>query len=123
VADGSRWCTRYNTAVQNAGPLAKRLLLSAMFVLIATYVCDSLYFHWRMSGAKPGGPLETFTVPRVYAIAEKSGKVEYELDAQNPEQTITCAHSLFPRARYSPCWYIKPRSQRPIPMAIFPPAL
>ena len=76
-----------------------------------------------MSGAKPGGPLETFTVPRVYAIAEKSGKVEYELDAQNPEQTITCAHSLFPRARYSPCWYIKPRSQRPIPMAIFPPAL
>lgn len=107
----------------NGGPLAKRAMLSAVVALIATYSCDFVYFHWRMSRAKTGGPLETFTVPRVYAIAEKSGKVEYELDAQNPEQSITCSHSLFPRAGYFPCWYVKPRSQRPIPMWIIPPWL
>ena len=76
--------------MQNAGLVIKRLLLGAILALIATYVCDFLYFHWRMSRAKPGIPLETFTAPRLYAIAEKNGKVEYELDAQNPEQTITC---------------------------------
>jgi hypothetical protein len=102
--------------MQNAGLLVKRLLLGAILALIATYVCDFLYFHWRISRAKPGEPLETFTAPRLYAIAEKNGKVDYELDAQNPEQTITCSHSLFPHAGCSPCWYIKPRSQRPIPM-------
>jgi hypothetical protein len=102
--------------MQNAGPLLKRLLLGAIFALLATYVCDFLYFQWCMHRAKPGSPLETFTAPRLFAIAEKNGKVEYELDAQNPEQSITCAHSLFPRAGHSPCWYIKPRSQRPIPM-------
>jgi hypothetical protein len=102
--------------MQNAGPVTKRLLLAVMFALVALYACDFLLFHWRMSRAKPGSPLETFTAPRLYAIAEKNGKVDYELDAQNPEQTITCAHSLFPHAGCSPCWYIKPRSQRPIPM-------
>jgi hypothetical protein len=38
------------------------------------------------------------------------------VDAQNPEQTITCVHSLFPHSVYSPCWYVKPRINQPIPM-------
>ena len=53
---------------------------------------------------------------RVLAIPEKSGKTEYEVDAQNPEQTITCVHALFPHRGYSPCWYVKPRINQPIPM-------
>jgi hypothetical protein len=52
----------------------------------------------------------------VFAIPEKNGKTEYEVDAQNPEQTITCVHSLFPHSGYSPCWYVKPRINQPIPM-------
>jgi hypothetical protein len=84
--------------MQNARLLAKRLLLGAIFALLATYVCDLLYFQWCVHRAKPGSPLETFTAPRLFAIAEKNGKVDYELDAQNPEQTITCAQSLFPHA-------------------------
>ncbi len=50
------------------------------------------------------------------AIPEKNGKTEYQVDAQNPEQIVTCVHSLFPHYGYSPCWYVKPRINQPIPM-------
>jgi hypothetical protein len=103
--------------------IAKRLLVSVALGLFVTYACDYLYFRWRLIRARPGDPLETFVAPRLYAIAEKNGKIEYELDAQNPEQRLTCSHSLFPHAGYRPCWYIKPKSQQPIPMSILEPLL
>lgn len=96
--------------------IAKRALRSVALGLIVTYACDYVYFRGRMIHPQPADPLETFTAPRLYAIAEKGGKVEYELDAQNPEQTLVCLHSLFPHAGYSPCWYMKPKSQQPIAM-------
>jgi hypothetical protein len=95
---------------------AKRALVGLVLGLMVTYACDFLYFRVRMIHPQPANPLETFTSPRLYAIAVKGGKVDYELDEQNPQQTWTCAHSLFPQAGYSPCWYIKPKSRQPIPM-------
>jgi hypothetical protein len=95
---------------------AKRALISLAFGLIVTYICDFVYFRIRMIHPQPANPLETFTAPRLYAIAVKGGKVDYELDEQNPQQTWACAHSWFPHAGYSPCWYIKPKSRQPIPM-------
>jgi hypothetical protein len=95
---------------------AKRALICLVGGLIVTYACDFVYFRIRMIHPQPSNPLETFTSPRLYAIAVKGGKVDYELDEQNPEQTWICAHSLFPHAGYSPCWYIKPKSRQPIPM-------
>jgi hypothetical protein len=94
----------------------KRALICLVGVLIVTYACDFVYFRIRMIHPQPSNPLETFTSPRLYAIAVKGGKVDYELDEQNPEQTWMCAHSLFPHAGYSPCWFIKPKSRQPIPM-------
>jgi hypothetical protein len=84
--------------------------------LIVTYACDFVYFRIRMTHPQSANPLETFTAPRLLAIAVKGGKTDYELDEQNPQQTWICAHSLFPQAGYSPCWYIKPKSRQPIPM-------
>jgi hypothetical protein len=98
------------------GMFAKRALMGLACSLAVTYVCDFMYFRIRMIHPQPSNPIETFTSPRLYAIAVKGGKVDYELDEQNPEQTWVCAHSLFPRAGYSPCWYIKPKSRQPIPM-------
>jgi hypothetical protein len=95
---------------------AKRALIYLACVVILAYVCDLVYFRLRMFHPQPANPLETFTAPRLYAIGVKGGKVDYELDEQNPEQSWTCAHSLFPQAGYSPCWYIKPKSRQPIPM-------
>jgi hypothetical protein len=95
---------------------AKRALLGLVLGLIVTFTCDYIYFRLRMLHRQPANPVETFTEPRLYAIAVKGGKVDYELDEQNPQQTWTCSHSLFPQAGYSPCWYIKPKSRQPIPM-------
>jgi hypothetical protein len=95
---------------------AKRVLIYLACGLILAYICDFVYFRIRMFHPQPTNPLETFTAPRLYAIGVKGGKVDYELDEQNPEQTWTCAHSLFPQAGYSPCWYIKSKSRQPIPM-------
>jgi hypothetical protein len=95
---------------------AKWVLMCLAIGLIITYIYDFAYFRMRMIHPGPSNPVETFTAPRLYAIGVKGGKVEFELDAQNPQQTWTCAHSLFPHAGYSPCWYIKDKSRQPIPM-------
>ena len=95
---------------------AKWALICLACGLIVTYACDFVYFRIRMIHPQSSNPLETFTAPRLYAIAVKGGKTDYELDEQNPQQTWICAHSLFPQAGYSPCWYIKPKSRQPIPM-------
>ena len=96
--------------------LAKRILSVALIILTAVYCGDYLWFRVRMLHPKPGNPLETLTAARVLAIPEKGNKTSYEIDQQNPEQTVTCVHSLFPHFGYSPCWYIKPRINQPIPM-------
>lgn len=98
------------------GTLAKRLLLALVAALLLVYIGDSLWFRVRMFHPKPDDPLESFTGPRVLAIPEKGNKVSYEIDQQQPEQTVTCVHSWFPHAGYRPCWYVKPRLNQPIPM-------
>jgi hypothetical protein len=95
---------------------AKRLLVALVLGLIVTFTCDYIYFQFRMLHPQPANPVETFKSPRLYAIAVKGGKVDYELDEQNPQQTWICSRSLFPQAGHSPCWYIKPKSRQPIPM-------
>jgi len=94
----------------------KRFTLAAAGCLVLVYAGDYLYLRVRMLRPKPADPFESFTTLRVLAIPEKNGKTEYEVDAQNPQQTVTCAHSLFPHSGYSPCWYVKPRLNQPIPM-------
>ena len=91
-------------------------MISVVLVLGLLYVGDFLYFRVRMLHRTPANPLESLKTLRVLAIPEKNGKTEYEVDAQNPEQTITCVSSLFPHSGYSPCWYVKPRINQPIPI-------
>jgi len=93
-----------------------RLAQAVVAVLLLAYIGDSLWFRVRMIHPKPADPLESFTGPRLLAIPEKGNKTSYEIDQQNPEQTVTCAHSWFPQAGYRPCWYVKPRLNQPIPM-------
>jgi hypothetical protein len=96
--------------------LAKRVLMSVALVLGLIYGGDYLYVRARMLHPTPTVPFESLKTLRVLAIPEKNGKTEYEVDAQNPEQTVTCVHSLFPHSGFSPCWYVKPRINQPIPM-------
>ena len=96
--------------------LVKRTLLLLIAALALTYVGDYLWFRVRLIHPKPADPFESFTGPRILAIPEKGGKISYEIDQQNPEQTITCTHSLFPHGGFAPCWYVRPRVSQPIPM-------
>ncbi len=99
-----------------AAILAKRALIGVVLTLGTFYCSDYLYVRIRMLHPKPADPFESLKSLRVLAIPEKNGKTEYEVDAQNPEQTVTCVHSLFPHNGYSPCWYVKPRINQPLPM-------
>ncbi len=96
--------------------LAKRILVALVSTLLLIYICDFLSVRVRMFHPKPADPFESLKALRVLAIPEKNGKTEYEVDAQNPEQTVTCVHSLFPHYGFSPCWYVKPKINQPIPM-------
>jgi len=96
--------------------LAKRILIVLLAALGLAYLGDLLWFRARLLHPKPVDPLESFTGPRVLAIPQKGGKTSYEIDQQNPVQTTTCARSLFPHSGFSPCWYVKPRLNQPIPM-------
>ena len=94
----------------------KRTLFVVVWAFALVYCSDYLWFRVRLIRPKPGNPLESFTGPRVLAIQEKGGRTSYEIDQQNPVQTTTCVHSLFQHAGFSPCWYVKPRLNQPIPM-------
>ena len=96
--------------------LLKRILIAAIAALALVFCGDYLSLRVRMFHPRAADPFESLKTLRVLAIPEKNGKTEYEVDARNPEQTVTCVHSLFPHYGYSPCWYVKPRINRPIPV-------
>jgi hypothetical protein len=103
-------------ALTSASIFAKRVMIGLIVAVGLFYGTDYLYLRFRMLHPKPADPFESLKSLRVLAIPEKNGKTEYQVDALNPEQTVTCVHSLFPHMGYSPCWYVKPRINQPIPM-------
>jgi len=89
--------------------------LAGVFVLI--YAADCLYLQIRMRHATPTNPFESLTRTRVLAIPQKNGKFDYQIDQVQPVESFTCVHSLFPHYGDEPCWYLKPRLNRPIPVS------
>jgi hypothetical protein len=104
-----------------ARPLAiiKRLLIATVLAAVLLYLGDALSVRLRNIHASPNDPFESLTGPRILAIPENDGKIAYEPDIQQPSQTITCVHSLFPHSGYSPCWYVRKQMQQPVPMILF----
>ncbi|HME11621.1 MAG TPA: hypothetical protein VKF79_02075 [Candidatus Acidoferrum sp.] len=94
----------------------KRIVFAAAVALVAAYVVDFASVRVRMRHATATDPYETLTAPRVYAIAEKGNKTEYQIDADNPVQKVTCVHALFPHGGFSPCWQVKRTLHQTIPM-------
>ena len=89
-------------------------------VALAAVVYAGDYVALRLRAAYPrwGDAFGAVQMERLYAISLKNGRTEYELDARQPEVTVDCAHSLFPHFGYSPCWYLRRNSHKPIPMVI-----
>jgi hypothetical protein len=95
------------------------LLRLAVCLVIATavlYAGDFVSLRLRMRHTTATDPFETLTAPRVLAISEKGNKTEYQIDVENPTQTVTCVHALFPHNGYSTCWQVQRTLHQPVPM-------
>jgi hypothetical protein len=103
--------------MMRAAAIAKGAIISAALAGALVYAVDSISVRVRAAHATATSPYETLTFARVLAIPEKN-KVEYQVDVQNPEQSVTCVHALFPHDAHAPCWYVKRNIDKPIPMAI-----
>jgi hypothetical protein len=81
-------------------------ILFAAGVLVIAYAVDYGVFRSRMAANKALGQV---TVRRYDAVEQKSGKTVFLFE---PPQTQACVNSLFPRAGYLPCWYLRRHSEQ-----------
>jgi hypothetical protein len=98
------------------GKIAKSAVVGTVVALAVVYVGDLLWVRLRMAYPKAGGAFASVRMERLYAIPQKSGKTEHEFDVRQPEVVTPCVRSLLPHMGYSPCWYLRRNSQKPIPM-------
>jgi hypothetical protein len=98
-------------------PIFQRILAGLVGIFVLVYAADYLYLRIRMRKATPTSPFESVTRTRVLAIPQKNGKFDYQIDQNQPVETLTCAHSLFSHYGDQPCWYLKPRLNQPIPVS------
>ena len=94
----------------------RRALLAAITLLVLIYLCDSLWFQLRLHFPSVGRATGSVHRIRLLAISGKANKVQYQIDALQPEEDIPCVHSLFPHAGLRPCWYVTRHANDPIPM-------
>lgn len=92
--------------------------MSVVVLAAVIYAGDYVALRLRATYPRLGKAFGAVQMERLYAIPLKNGSTEYELDAQQPEVTVDCVHSLFPHMGHSPCWYLRRNSQKPIPMVI-----
>ena len=98
----------------------KRTFIGIVVALVAVYVLDYALLRAKMMIPRLGAATGTVKMTRLYAIPQKNGSVEFELDANQPEVTMPCVHALFPHMGNSPCWYLQQNANKPIPIVILP---
>jgi hypothetical protein len=100
------------------GNFVKRALVLGVALALILYAVDYAAVRLRAAYPRLGNAFASVQVVRLYAIPLKNGRIEYQLDALQPEVTVNCVRALFPHMGYSPCWYLRRNSQKPIPMVI-----
>ena len=93
-------------------------MVCSVALIAVVFAGDYAVLRWRITHPRMGPAFDTVQVTRLLAIPLKNGRTEYELDARQPQQSVTCVHALFSHLGYSPCWYVRRNSQQPIPMVI-----
>lgn len=96
----------------------QRFVLLLVALCVVVYLGDFLWFQYQkhFSSSSVFGAVR---MERMYAIPQKNGRVEFQFDAQAPEENVRCVHSLFPHTGLDPCWYLRRNAQKVIPMSIF----
>jgi len=96
----------------------RRAAVLVVALAAIVYAGDYAVVRLRVASPRMGNAFDSVQVVRLLAIPLKNGRVDYELDATQPEATVTCVRALFPHLGYQPCWYVRRQSQKPIPMVI-----
>ncbi len=97
--------------------MLQRLLILLAVVCFGVFVGDYLVFQVRVHSDSRSA-FATVQMERMYAIPQKGGRVEFQFDAQQPQETVQCVRALFPHAGFSPCWYLRRNAQKVIPMSL-----
>src|SRR5947209_7036507 len=100
--------------------ILKRSVVGIAVAVVAVFTVDYVVLRAKLMFPRLGVATGTVQMQRLYAIPQKNGRVEYELDANRPEVTTPCVHALFPHMGSSPCWYLQQNATKPIPVAILP---
>lgn len=98
----------------------KRAVIGILATVVAVFILDYAVLRAKMMFPALGAATGTVQMQRLYAIPQKNGRIEYELDANQPQVDAPCVHSLFPHMGNSPCWYLAQNATKPIPVVILP---
>jgi hypothetical protein len=82
-------------------------LSSALSVTAFAYAVDYVVFRYRVTANRQ--PFGQITVTRYDAVPQKNGKTQFIF---NPPEAQTCVHALFPRAGFTPCWYLQRHTEQ-----------
>jgi len=96
--------------------IARLILFAAFALFLLAYLGDSLWFQLRLRYPSAGPATSSVHRIRLLAIQLKNNKVEYQIDAQRPEEDLPCVRSLFPHGGVRPCWYVTRHAKDPINM-------
>ena len=83
------------------------VLSSALGVTALAYAVDYIVFRYRVTANRQ--PFGQITVTRYDAVPQKNGKTQFIF---NPPEAQTCVHALFPRAGFTPCWYLQRHTEQ-----------
>jgi len=96
--------------------IPRRIFFAALALFLLVYLGDFLWFQLRVHYPAMGPTMSSVHRYRLLAIPLKNNKVDYEIDAQKPEEDLPCARSLFSHGGIRPCWYVTRHAKDPIPM-------
>jgi hypothetical protein len=75
------------------GSFVKRTLALSVALVAIIYAGDYAVVRLRAAYPRLGSAFGSVQTERVYAIPLKNGNVEYELDARQPEVTVSCVRA------------------------------
>jgi hypothetical protein len=96
--------------------IARRIFFAALALFLLVYLGDFLWFQFRVHYPAAGPTTSSVHRIRLLAIQLKNNRVEYQIDAQKPEEDLPCTRSLFSHAGIRPCWYVTRHAKDPITM-------
>ena len=92
------------------------VLASLTLLFFVLYAVDLTWYHVRLAAPRLGAANSSVHRVRLLAIPDKGNKIEYQIDAIQPEEDVPCSRTVFPHRSLNPCWYVSRHAKDPITM-------